>query len=227
MTRAHYDRSLAVLRKRVLDLGEVVAASIAASLDALQRQDVALAQDLIDADAAIDQQRHDIERDAFLLLATQQPTARDLRTVTAVTSIASELERIGDYSEGIAKLVLRMPAEPIQGSLRDIAVMAAITQALLSDILSAFDTDDLGRAGEVWSKDDQVDDLYERVFAAVIADMSTDMTAVRRGTYLLWVAHKVERMADRVANIAEQVAFIATGDVADFRQQLHGHAPPP
>lgn len=227
MTRAHYDRSLAALRKRVLDMGEAVAGSIAASVDALQRQDTTLAQDLVDADAAIDQQCHAIEHDAFLLLATQQPTARDLRTVTAVTTIASELERIGDYSEGIAKLVLRMASEPVWGSLEDIAAMAAITQELLSDILCAFDTDDLSRAGEVWAKDGQVDDLYERVFAAVIADMSTDMMAVRRGTYLLWVAHKVERMADRVSNIAEQIAFIATGDVADFRQQLHGRAPRP
>lgn len=226
MTRAHYERSLAALRHRVLHMGGVVALSISSAMDALQRQDVGLAQNLIDADTAIDQQRHEIEREAFLLLATQQPTARDLRAVTALATIASELERIGDYSEGIAKLTLRMAAEPLRGSLSDIASMAAITQGLLSDILTALDTDDLTRAGEVWAKDDEVDDLYEHVFAIVIADMAADVSAVRRGTYVLWVAHKVERMADRVANIAEQVAFIATGDVAGFRQQLHRGAPP-
>lgn len=225
MTREHYEHSLAALRQGALEMGGVVASSIASAIDALQRQDLALAQNLIDADMVIDQQRHAIERYAFLLLATQQPAARDLRTVTAVTTIAGELERIGDYAEGIAKLTLRMSAEPVRGSLTDIASMAAITQGLLSDILMALDTNDLARAGEVWAKDDQVDDLYEYVFATVIAEMAVDMTAVRRGTYLLWVAHKVERMADRVTNIAEQVAFIATGDVAGFRRQIRGRAP--
>lgn len=227
MTRAHYEHALAALRQRVLEMGGAVASSVTAAIDALQRQDMVLARALIAGDAAIDQQRHEIERDAFLLIATQQPAARDLRTLTAMTTIATELERIGDYAEGIATLTLRMAGEPVQGQLSDITDMVAITQASLADILQALEIDDLSRAGEVWAKDDEVDELYDHVFASVIADMSLDTTAVRRGTYLLWVAHKVERMADRVTNIAEQVAFIATGDVADFRRRAHVRAPRP
>src|SRR5579872_2295939 len=211
MTREHYEALLQQLDQKILDMGDLVADTIGRCVDALNRQDAELAQNLIAADSRIDGERYDVENRALILIATQQPLAGDLRLVAAILTIATELERIGDYCEGIAKLTLRMAAEPVQGTVSDIQTMADVVQQLLRQVLQAFKERDVEAAGEVWMQDDKVDALYEEVFRTLIADMSKNRAHVRRGTYLLWVAHNLERMADRVTNIAERVAFIVSG----------------
>lgn len=136
------------------------------------------------------------------------------------------LERVGDYCEGIAKLTLRMAAEPVLEPLGTIHAMAEITQGLLSEVLQAYRNRSIEAAGEVWKQDDEVDALYEHVFWEVIGTMAANPTTVRLGTYLLWIAHNLERMADRVTNIAERVAFVVTGDVAAFRRGLESQTLP-
>jgi phosphate transport system protein len=217
MTREHYERLLRELDSHVLELGEIVACTIAQSIDALENLDVDLAQQLIETDSQIDQRRHEIEAQALVLIATQQPMAGDLRTVTAILTIATELERIGDYCEGIAKLTLRTAAEPMAIPVTDVRSMALLTQRLLCDALESYRDRDIETAGTVWAEDDVVDELYEQVFRSMIAGMIADRSTIRSRTYMLWVAHNIERMADRVTNIAERVAFVVTGDVADFR----------
>lgn len=226
MTRDHYDKLLERLDLAVLGLGDRVAETIATSIRVLESRDVVGATRLIEADSLIDEERYHIENHALLLIATQQPLAGDLRTVAAILTIATELERIGDYCEGIAKLTLRMAAEPILGPLTDIRAMADITQRLLQQALTSYRDRDIATAGTVWMRDDEVDELYEQVFRETIAHMLTDRETVRRGTYLLWVAHNLERMADRVTNIAERVAFVVTGDIADFRDALRARSVP-
>ncbi|MBV9281603.1 MAG: phosphate signaling complex protein PhoU [Chloroflexi bacterium] len=226
MTREHYDQQLRELDAAILQMGDLVADTIVACVDALEQRDIVKAKRLIEADNHIDEERYDVESQALLLIATQQPMASDVRTVTAILTIATELERIGDYCEGIAKLTLRMAAEPELAPLSDIRAMAEITPRLLREALQAYRDRDIERAGRVWRQDDEVDELYERVFREILGDMVADPTTVRRGTYLLWVAHNLERMADRVTNIAERVAFVVTGDVAAFRGALQAQSLP-
>jgi phosphate transport system protein len=233
MTREHYDALLKQLDAQVVQMGELVADTIGRCVDALENHDVETAQRLIAADSRIDENRYDVEKQAIVLIATQQPMAGDLRLVAAVLTIATELERIGDYCEGIAALTLRMaaesPASQIEveaGSLNEIRAMAVITQQLLRQALEAFDNRDVEAAGEVWMQDERVDALYEEVFRELLAEMTSNRTSIRRGTYLLWVAHNIERMADRVTNIAERVAFVVTGDVAGFRDRLRAQMLP-
>jgi phosphate transport system protein len=226
MTREHYDAMLRRLDDQVLELGELVASTIEWCVDALDSRDAAAAQRLIEADNQIDDKRYEIERAALLLIATQQPLAGDLRNIAAILTIATELERIGDYCEGIAKLSLRMAAETIDTPMADIRAMATITERLLRRALHSFKERDLEAAGTVWSQDDQVDSLYGDVFQKLLAEMVQDKETVRGGTYLIWVAHNIERMADRVTNIAERVAFVVTGDVAAFRERRRAQSFP-
>ncbi|HLJ68813.1 MAG TPA: phosphate signaling complex protein PhoU [Chloroflexota bacterium] len=226
MTREHYRALLQQLDDEVLALGDLVAGTIAESVDALERLDVERAQSLIVADSRIDRERYDVENKALVLMATQQPAASDLRTITATLIIASELERIADYCEGIAKITLRMAAEPVPGTLSDIRTMADVTEQLLRQALQALKNRDVEAAGEVWRQDDDVDELYESVFRRMLVDMTTNKATVRRSTYLLWVAHNLERIADRVTNITERIAFIVTGDIAGFRDKLRAESLP-
>ena len=226
MTREHYDNLLARLDGQVMEMGDLVACTITTCMDALERRDAALAQQIVEADDQIDNRRYEIERQVLLLIATQQPLAGDLRIIAAMLTIATELERIGDYCEGIAKLALRMAAESLSGSLFTIHGMAELTQRLLREVLVAYKDRDVDAAGRIWLQDDQVDDLYEQVFRKLLADMVADPSTVRLSTYLLWVAHNLERMADRVTNIAERVAFVVTGDVAAFRNGLEARTVP-
>jgi phosphate transport system protein len=226
MTREHYDALLRQLDGQVLKLGDLVADTIGRCVESLEDRNVELAQRLIAADSLIDESRYDVENQALVLIATQQPLAGDLRTITAVLTIATELERIGDYCEGVAALALRMAADPVEGPLTEIRAMGTITQQLLLQALDAYRNRDVDAAGEVWMQDERVDDLYEEVFRKMLAEMSADRATIRRGTYLLWVAHNIERMADRVTNIAERIAFVVTGDVAAFRDKLRAQMLP-
>lgn len=226
MTREHYDAMLRSLDDKVLALGGLVADTIESCIDALAGSDVQAARDLIEADSTIDEQRYDIERAALLLIATQQPLASDLRNIAAILTIATELERIGDYCEGIAKLSLRMSAETIDAPMDDIRSMSAITHRLLCRSLEAFRDRDIDLAGSVWSQDDEVDSLYGEIFQKLLAEMVSRRETVRGGTYLIWVAHNIERMADRVTNIAERVAFVVTGDVGAFRDRQRSQSVP-
>jgi phosphate transport system protein len=226
MTREHYDAMLRRLDDQVLELGELVASTIESCVDALESADAAAAQRLIEADNCIDDKRYEIERAALLLIATQQPLASDLRNIAAILTIATELERIGDYCEGIANLSLRMSAETIDAPMADIRSMSSITERLLRRSLYAFQHRDIEIAGDVWRQDDKVDSLYGQVFQKLLAEMVQNRETVRGGTYLIWVAHNIERMADRVTNIAERVAFVVTGDVGAFRDRQRAQSFP-
>jgi phosphate transport system protein len=220
MTRERYDAMLGDLKRQIIEMGHRTASTIGASIHTLDHQDITAAHQLIDEDSEIDSLRHSIEVRAFELIATQQPAAHDLRVATSAMAIAAELERIADYSEGIAKLTLRLAAEPMTVSLDAIQTMAGLTQSQLGSVLRAYEAEDVTVAGDVWIQDAAIDDRYEDIFRLLIGRMAETPSSVRRGTYLLWVAHNIERMADRITNIAESVAFMATGDVPTFRQAL-------
>lgn len=224
--RAHYDALLSQLDSDVFALGVLVSDTIHQSMRALCRRDLAEATRIITADRDIDAMRDGVERSCINLIATQQPAAGDLRTITGSLTVARELERIGDYAKGIARITLRMEDESPVPSMRELQYMSALTQRLVRDSMRAFGDRDLETASEVWSQDDKVDALYEAIFRDTLATMVREPNTVRQGTFILWVAHNLERMADRATNISESVVFIVAGDLSAFRADALAHMPP-
>ena len=171
---------------------------------------------MVKEDDIIDQKRFDLEERCIELIATQQPLAGDLRILITVLHVAVELERMGDYAEGIAKISLMMGDEPPLKPLIDIPRMADLSAGMLRRSLDAFVNRDVVSAMAVCDDDDKVDDLYDQVYRELLTYMLEDSGAIRRATYLLWVAHNLERIADRTTNIAERVIFLVTGKLTEI-----------
>lgn len=193
-------------------LGSMVEKAVERSVEALRQRDIDLALEVIRDDREIDERAYGLEETALLLLATQQPMATDLRIIAAVLFIISELERIGDYAEGIAKITQTLAAEPPLKPLIDIPRMADIAIDMLHRSLGAFIDRDLDACREIWRRDDQVDALYNQVYRELLTYMIGSPATIERATRLIWVAHNLERIADRVTNICERTAFVITGD---------------
>ena len=153
----------------------------------------------------------ELEERCIDVVATQQPMAGDLRTLVSVIQVASELERMGDYAEGIAKISLLMGDESLVKPLIDIPRMGDLATRMLRKSLTALVDRDNEAARQIGVDDDEVDALYEQVFGDLLANMIEDPQIIRRATYLIWVAHDLERIADRATNIAERVIYVTTG----------------
>jgi phosphate transport system protein len=216
MTRAVFERRLQALQDSVLTLGSMVEKAIDRALDALKRRDLEASQQVVDNDTLIDQKRYEIEEECIDLIATQQPMARDLRTIVAVLNIIVDLERMGDHAEGIGKISLMMSNEPLLKPLIDIPRMAQKTNDMLRRSLAAFVERDVEAAKQISSEDDEVDNLYDQVYRELLLFMLQDPKTITRATWLLWVAHNLERIADRVTNICERVVFLVTGKVQEM-----------
>ncbi len=214
-TRATFDRQLAGLKDDVLILGSMVDKAIARSVDALKRRDRNEAEVIISDDMKINRKRFEIEEKCLLLLATQQPMASDLRVIAAAMHIITDLERMADHAEGIAKINLMLGEEPLIKPLVDIPLMADKAREMLRRSLDAFVARDVEGAKLLASEDDQVDALYDRVYRDLLRIMIDDPNTITRATYLLWVAHNLERIADRVTNICERVVFMVTGQMEE------------
>ena len=213
--REEFDLKLVGLEGEVEALADFVSDSIKRSVEALKNRDIAASRQIIEFDDYIDDKQSEIEDRCIHLIATQQPVARDLRAIIAILHIAVELERMGDYAEGIGKISLRMGNEPTLKPLIDIPRMAEKATDMLRDSIQALLNRDTARAQTVVDADDEVDDLYDQVYRELLLYMIEDPQTIQRATYLLWVAHDLERIADRATNIAEQVLFLVDGrDIA-------------
>ena len=218
MLRAHridLDRHLGQLQQEVVSLAEIVDKAIIRAVDALKRRDLEELQQVIHEDDYIDQKRYEIEERCIDLIATQQPMARDLRTIIALLHITVELERMGDYAEGISKISLMMGEEPPLKPLIDIPRMADKATQMLRDSLDSLVSRDVVKANQVWQDDDEVDALYDQVYRELLVFMIQDPRTIKKATYLLWTAHDLERIADRATNIAERVIFLVTGKMVE------------
>ena len=202
-------------------LGSMVIKAVERALLALRQRNAGLAQGVIDDDRAIDDRTYGIEERALLLIATQQPLAGDLRVIASVIAIGGELERIGDYAEGIAKVALLSLDEPPLKPLIDIPRMADIAVDMLRRSLDAFIAHDADAARAIWHEDDVVDALQDQVYREMVTYMIEDTRTIGRATRLLWVAHNLERIADRVTNICERTIFIVTGNPTELK--AHGY----
>ena len=216
MPREQYDRQLKDLQDSLLRLASQVEASIGRAVEALKTQDVDEARRIIADDDAIDRAQYAIEDAALLLIARQAPMAADLRMISAVISIASELERMGDYAEGIAEIVIRGANEPLLRPLASIPRMAQIAQRMLREALDAFVNRDAEAARRLGATDDQVDQLTTVIQNELLKIMVSEPANVERALHLMFVAHNLERVADRATNIGERLIFLVTGQVVDL-----------
>ena len=213
MVRADFDRNLKLLQEELLLLGGLVEKAIVDAIEALKTRDIELSHKVVSQDDIIDQKTNQIEEKAIDLIATQQPIAIDLRTLMSVIHISVELERMGDYAEGIGKIGVMMGNDPPVKPLVDIPKMATKSSDMLKRSLDALVRRDSALARQVCEDDDEVDNLYDQIYKDLIALMISDPTTTQRATYLMWVAHDLERIADRATNIAERVIFLVTGQL--------------
>jgi phosphate transport system protein len=211
ITRGTFDRQLHSLQDDTLMLGSMVEKAIERSIDALVRLDAELGRQILADDAQINTQRYKLEEAAVQLIATQQPLAGDLRLIASVIHISTDLERMGDYAAGIAKIVLMHGDQPPVKPLIDIPRMAEIACSMLRRSLDAFIRRDVAAARALVGEDDQVDALYDQVYRELLTYMIADPKLIQRATWLLWAAHNVERIADRTTNICERVVYMVTG----------------
>ena len=216
MPREDFDRELNTLQDELLTLGSMVEKAIDKAVTALKNRDLETSRQVVLDDDLIDEKRFQLEEHCLELMATQQPMARDLRTIVAVLHISVELERMGDYCEGIGKISLMMGNDPPIKPLIDIPRMAEKASDMLRKSLDALVRRDVEAATRVCNDDDEVDALYDQVFRELLVLMIQDPTTIQRATYLLWVAHDLERLADRATNIAERVIFLATGKMVEI-----------
>lgn len=216
MPRQQYDRQLSELQDSLLRLASQVEASIGRAIEALKTQDVDEARRIIADDDTIDRAQYAIEDTALHLIARQAPIAADLRLISAVISIASELERMGDYAEGIAEIVIRGANEPLLKPLVDIPRMAEIAQRMLRESLDAFVNRDAEAARRVGIADNEVDQLTTVIQNDLLKVMVREPASSERALHLMFVAHNLERVADRATNIAERLIFLVTGQVIDL-----------
>jgi len=211
MIRKSFGEHIKELEKDIVNMGQMVIKAIEGSIDALKRQDLDQAQRIVKGDEQINLKRWEIEERCITLIATQQPVATDLREIIAILNIVTELERMGDYAEGIAKIALMHGKEPLLKPLSSIPVMAQKATSMLQRSLEAFVARDAKAATDLCNEDDEVDGLYDQVYRGLLTYMIEDPKTITRATYLIWAAHNVERIADRVTNICERTIFLATG----------------
>ncbi len=213
--RTEFDRELTDLNDNLLRLGSMVSAAIALSMQALKERNPALARQVIADDTRINQLRYQIEGDCLAMIARQQPVAGDLRFIIAAMTIVPELERIGDHAAGIAKIAVETGNHPPLKPLIDLPRMAEICRTMLNKSLNAFIKGKKKRAGKIMKMDDEIDRLYEQVLRELLSFMMEDPKTVTRAMYLLFAAHNLERIGDRVTNICERTLFRMTGKIKE------------
>lgn len=216
MARKVFEQELQSIQNELVAFGLMVEKAIIDSVEVLKHRDLEASQKLIDADRLLNEKRFAIEHEALVLIATQQPMAGDLRLLAAVIEIATELERMGDYAKGIARISLKIGREPLLKPLIDIPRMAQKAKAMLHMALQALVDRNVDLAKAIPMEDDEMDALYDQIFRELMTYIIADPKVIERASYLIWVAHNLERAADRVINICERVVFTVTGELVEM-----------
>jgi phosphate transport system protein len=211
MVRSSFERQLSEVEEDMLVMAGMVERAIERSIDALKNRDIELARVVIVEDMEINTKRYMTEEKCLELLATQQPMAHDLRTIVAILHIIVDLERMGDHAEGIAKIAIMLADDPPLKPYIDIPRMAEVATRMLTQSLDAFKRKDVELARKVCDEDDLVDQLYDQVYHELIVFMLNDPRTIERATHITWIAHNLERIADRVTNICERVVYMEQG----------------
>lgn len=218
MARSEFHQQLDTLRDEVLALGVSTVTAVERAVGALQEDDRVAAEAIVAGDQTIDERHAAIQRLAIAILATQQPTAGDLRAITAALAIGGDLERIGDYATGTARLILRAADEPALPPSHDVYRMAREAVSMLRRSLDAYAARDAALARRIWNEDTTVDTFQRTLYSELLVSMMENPSTLTRATYLLWVVHNLERVADRATNICEQTIFMTDGHWPPFQR---------
>lgn len=214
--RETLDRAIDELLEQVLIQGSMVENALRDSVDALKNRNIDDAKIIYDGDRQINKIHFDIEEDVITLIATQQPMARDLRLLAVILEITTELERMGDYAKGIARITVRIGRDELLKPISEIPPMAEVCISMLHKALQAFIDRDAKAARSIPKEDDQVDAFYNRIYRELMDQMISNPSTIDQANHLLWVAHNLERVADRVTNICERIVFVVTGELLEM-----------
>jgi len=213
--RKTFEYEIQQLKDNVIALGSMVEQAILSSVDALKQRDIPRSQKIYNDDDIINTKRFEIENAVMIAIATQQPMAHDLRLLASILDVAGELERMGDYAKGIAKINIIMGEQKLLKPLVDLPYMAEKVADMLHRALTAFIEEDVNAAKAIPAEDDEVDNFYTQIYRELITYVMGDITAIERSNWLLWAAHNLERVGDRVTNICERTIFISTGELEE------------
>lgn len=216
MTREAYHKALKDVQDEVLRMADRAGKALKDSIEALRQRDLETSKRIIREDVIINKMRFDIEDQCLLLIATQQPMAVDLRVLAAVINIITDLERIGDHAEGIAKINIAIGEDSLVKPLVDIPRMGEKGLSMLERCMKAFVDKDIEMARQICNEDDEVDALYDQIYRELLLTMIENPRTIQGATYLIWTAHNLERTADRVTNIAERIVFMVTGKMEEM-----------
>ena len=220
--RKTFEKEIQQLKDELLLLGSMVEQQILDSVEALKKRDIEASRHIYETDAQINAKRYAIEEQVMIVIATQQPMAHDLRQLASILEVSGELERMGDYAKGIATVSIRMADQPLLKPLIDIPRMAQKSTDMLHRSLNAFINEDVDTARMIPAEDDEVDGLYTQVYHELMMFVIQDAKVIERANWLLWVAHNLERVADRVTNICERTVFSATGEIKELESTSKG-----
>ena len=216
MTREVYHKALKDVQDEVLRMADRAGKALKDSIEALRQRDLETSKRIIREDVIINKMRFDIEDKCLLLIATQQPMAVDLSVLAAVINIITDLERIGDHAEGIAKINISIGEDSLVKPLVDIPRMGEKGLSMLERCMKAFVDKDIEMARQICNEDDEVDALYDQIYRELLLTMIENPRTIQGATYLIWTAHNLERTADRVTNIAERIVFMVTGKMEEM-----------
>lgn len=217
-TRHLFDQALDELNGKIFRLGDMVRNRIKEGIDSLAKQDLELANQVVTGDLEVNELQADIEEQCMLLIATQQPFAKDLRKIVASFKISINLERMGDLAVDIAKLTIRIGDQKLIKPIIDLPRMGDIVREMVTQGLNACKNEDADEARVMAARDDEVDHLYNQIFRELLVLMMENPTTLTQATYLLFGARFLERMGDYCTNISEEVVYVVTGRRADLNQ---------
>lgn len=216
MPREAYHKALNEVQDEIQKMAAMVGTALKDAMDALKSRDLESSKRVVKNDINVNKKRFEIEEKCIRLIATQQPMAVDLRILAAVINIVTDLERIGDHAEGIAKISVAIGDEPLVKPLIDMPVMSDKALSMLQRCIKAFMDRDIETAKRICNEDDEVDALYDKIYGDLILLMIENPKIIKDATYLIWAAHNLERIADRVTNIAERVVYMVTGKMEEM-----------
>jgi len=216
MTREAYHKALRDLEGELQQMAVMVGSAVRASMDALKNRDLETSKRIVHDDIQVNRKRFEIEERCIRIIATQQPMAVDLRILAAIINIITDLERIGDHAEGTAKISLAIGEAPLVKPLVDLPKMAEKAVSMLERCMKAFLDRDIETARQICNEDDEVDAYYDQIYKDLVLLMIENPKIIKDATYLIWAAHNIERIADRVTNIAERVVYMVTGKMEEM-----------
>lgn len=221
MPRELFHQELAEIQKEILVMGSMAEKATHDALESLRTGDLEWAQRIVKEDSIIDQKRYEIEEKTIFVVASQQPMATDLRTLISALYIITDLERIADHAEGIARINIMLGDDSeLPRQLGYIPKMGELSITMLRDCLKAYIDSDINEARRICEADDEVDRLQDAVYAEAFKNMIDDNSTIQDNTYLLWTAHNLERIADRCTNICERIIFIVTGSMSEAARRV-------